>query len=430
MSADYFLNKYEDLKSTWEKRSSSILALQDKAMEKYSALGLPTLKSEHWKYTPIAQRLLPSYETPKFVNVAIKKYKNQITLINGVFDKENTSVFDQGVQVFSLTQETLSPEQAEKIFFRLNCFEDGFEAAGLGLASDLIYINATNKNTLESPLVIQQNYLAQKSSSMSHSNIYIEVEAGASILIILEDEYIRAQEFVSNHQLYLNLGENAHVQLVQLVSGSENYQYIGRIYAQQAKNSSFHATVFTAGGKTLRCSTTVEQRGEAAETEVNGLYLVEGGEHVDHRIQVRHLVPQGQSRQLFKGVLKDSSRAVCNGKIYIAPGAQKVDSSQLNNNLVLSRHAEADSKPELEVYADDVKANHGSAIGRLDEDQLFYLMSRAVDRSMATKILAKGFVDEVLLKVRSNSLRTVAHHWLQQKLQDFQESLERSRSFQ
>ncbi|MCB0406653.1 MAG: SufD family Fe-S cluster assembly protein, partial [Bdellovibrionales bacterium] len=114
----------------------------------------------------------------------------------------------------------------------------------------------------------------------------------------------------------------------------------------------------------------------------------------------------------------------------IAPGAQKVDSSQLNNNLVLSRHAEADSKPELEVYADDVKANHGSAIGRLDEDQLFYLMSRAVDRSMATKILAKGFVDEVLLKVRSNSLRTVAHHWLQQKLQDFQESLENSRSFQ
>ena len=139
---------------------------------------------------------------------------------------------------------------------------------------------------------------------------------------------------------------------------------------------------------------------------------------------MRHLKPHGRSRQLYKGVLKGKSRSVFNGKIYIEKDAQQIDSNQLNNNLILSQGAEADSKPELEVYADDVKANHGSAIGRLDEDQLFYLMSRCLSKAEAVQYLARGFVRDVSLHLQSRALRAEAEKWILTQFSEFQKSIE------
>lgn len=180
----------------------------------------------------------------------------------------------------------------------------------------------------------------------------------------------------------------------------------------------------TASNGLVRQSYTIEQCGENAESSCNGLYLADGVEHSDHRVVMRHLKPNGRSRQLYKGVLKGKARTVFNGKIYIEKDAQKIDSNQLNNNLILSQGAEADSKPELEVYADDVKANHGSSIGRLDEDQLFYLRSRCLSRAEAVQYLARGFVRDVSLQLQSLRLRDAAEIWISKQFGEFQKSIE------
>ena len=174
------------------------------------------------------------------------------------------------------------------------------------------------------------------------------------------------------------------------------------------RDAALNVTQLNAGAAFTRASMTVDIDGEGAEATMLGLTFGRDLQHVDQRVEVNHRAAHTASAQLFKGVLRDRARGILNGKIFIAPGAQKVASSQLNHNLLLTPGAEANTHPELEIYADDVKANHGASIGRLDEDRIFYLMSRGLPRDFARRLLAQAFVADVLMKIPSPTLRDFA----------------------
>jgi Fe-S cluster assembly protein SufD len=266
--------------------------------------------------------------------------------------------------------------------------------------------------------------VAADNLGVCNSWLEIVIEEGAQVQLVESFFQVPGFAVLTNNHVSVKVESNARCEHLRLIFGAEGSQHFGQGFASQGRDSFYSVTTLSASSNLVRQSYIIEQNGENAESVCNGLYLADGSEHSDHRVVIRHLKPHGISRQLYKGVLKGKARTVFNGKIYIEKDAQKIDSNQLNNNLILSPGAEADSKPELEVYADDVKANHGSAIGRLDQDQLFYLMSRCLSRSEAIQYLARGFVQDVSLHLRGKELRAFAEMWIDRQFGEFQKSIE------
>jgi len=190
-----------------------------------------------------------------------------------------------------------------------------------------------------------------------------------------------------------------------VIDDDQSATHIASLEVRQGRDSALHSGAFTLGGGLVRNDLAVTLRGTGADATLDGLYLTAGSQHVDNHLLVRHGAPGGTSRQLYKGILDGSSRAVFNGRIVVDPGAQKTDARQSNRNLLLSAEALVQSNPQLEILADDVRCTHGSTIGRLDEDAVFYLRSRGLDRAAAESLLTWAFATEVVDRIRVPGLR-------------------------
>ncbi len=201
------------------------------------------------------------------------------------------------------------------------------------------------------------------------------------------------------------LGEGAVVDHYVLTEESDAATHISGFHAHQGRDSVLRSHAFTLSGAVIRHDITTTLAGEGADANLNGLYLTHGRQHVDNQLRVHHTRPHCTSHQLYKGVLDDSSKAIFNGRIVVDPGAQKTDAKQSNRNLLLSDTAQAQSNPQLEIYADDVRCTHGSTIGRLDEEAVFYLRSRGIDRASAENLLTYAFAAEIADGVRIGELR-------------------------
>jgi Fe-S cluster assembly protein SufD len=231
--------------------------------------------------------------------------------------------------------------------------------------------------------------------------------------VIIVDELAEAQvieTFVGTDAAYLNaavtevfVGKAAHLTLTKLQIESEKAYHVGGTYVQQAKDARFTHHNFAFGGLLARCDihTDLDQ---ASECELNGLYLGIKRQHIDNHTRINHLKPHAISRQMYKGVLDDRARGVFQGRVIVAEDAQKTDSQMNNRNLLLSDDAEADTKPQLEIYADDVKCGHGVTVGQLDEKSIFYLQSRCVDEETARNMLTFAFANEMVDKIKIKSL--------------------------
>jgi Fe-S cluster assembly protein SufD len=181
--------------------------------------------------------------------------------------------------------------------------------------------------------------------------------------------------------------------------------HIGGVHAAQSRNSRLVTHSIALGALLARNDVTTAFDAEGCDATLNGLYLVGGRQHVDHHTRIDHAKPNGTSREYYRGVLDGASRGVFNGKVIVHPGAQRTDAHQANHNLLLSRDAEVDTKPQLEIYADDVKCSHGATVGQLDDAQIFYLRSRGVDEAMARGLLTYAFARDVIERIRVAPLR-------------------------
>jgi Fe-S cluster assembly protein SufD len=192
--------------------------------------------------------------------------------------------------------------------------------------------------------------------------------------------------------------------------------HIAGIHAAQAHGSRFLSHSIALGAALARNDISTTFDAEHCEATLNGLYVVRGRQHVDHHTRIDHLKPDGTSREYYRGLLDGASRGVFNGKVIVHPQAQRTDAHQINHNLLLSKDAEIDTKPQLEIYADDVKCTHGAAVGQLDDAQLFYLRSRGIDEVTARSLLIYAFARDVIERIRVASLRAVLEHTLLARL--------------
>ena len=226
--------------------------------------------------------------------------------------------------------------------------------------------------------------------------VFIEAGRGSRGVVVQDHVSLSAAPAFTNAVSELHVGVEAELDWVLLQRESDATFHVSLAVALLERDAKLATHTVTLGGRFVRNDLAVTLAGEGAEATLNGLFLGRGERLVDNHSFVDHAVPHGTSRELYKGVLADRSRGVFRGRVLVRPDAQKTDARQSNPNLLLSEDAEIDSKPQLEIFADDVKCSHGSAIGRSDENALFYLRSRGIDEAAARALLVRGFAAEVL----------------------------------
>jgi Fe-S cluster assembly protein SufD len=199
--------------------------------------------------------------------------------------------------------------------------------------------------------------------------------------------------------------ENSHLEFVRVSQHGENSVADHGLVAECGSDSSLSHFELSLGEGLVRNEVQISLTDQGCDLSSYGAYLVGGRAHVDNHTYIAHLAPNSQSRQLYKGIVQDQGRAVFDGRVFIERGADGTNASQLNRNLLLSDLAEVDAKPNLEIYADDVKATHGATIGRLSDEEMFYLQSRGIDKAQAKKILCQGFIEDVVYKIKSEVIR-------------------------
>lgn len=376
--------------------------LQAKGLHELANYGFPSRHDEEWKYTLVDKFLLE-----RFVQQDVKQRTQvvdsglpigiRLTIQNGQIlgDQELVKHLPAGVLVQSLTQALEQhPDKIKPYLGKILRHEHGFQALNTAMLHCGVVIYLPAGVHVEVPLVLS-NWQDQDNQAI-HSRYLIIAEAGSQATII--EEYHGAEQcnYFSNTVTEVYAAANAKLVHYKIQREGRAAYHIGHLSVQQASGSQFDSHSFSLGGKLVRSDISLRLEAENARCLMNGIYAPTEGQHIDHHTTIYHLVPNCQSEQDYKGVLTGRSRAVFNGKVIVAKGAQHSNAKQQNKNLLLSNQAEIDTKPQLEIFADDVICTHGATVGQLDEEALFYLATRGIDRAEASSYLIHAFAADNL----------------------------------
>lgn len=370
------------------------------ALERLQNLDFPTRKSEAWKYTRVGklvgsevQLSSTTPETDRFGIEGLDSYKVIIAngkLVNSDLPAENGVAIKQIEAADALLN---SQADKEEIFTNINTAYD----------HDGVYIHISKNVILDKTIEIINVIDGQATIAQPRKLIVIEPGAEAHLV----DSYYSSESGFSftNGVTEVVVKENAKLHIDKIQYESEDHWNINSEYVYQESNSTFTINTITLNGGTVRNGLNIVVDGQNCETNLNGLYLLKGKQHVDNHTVVDHKQPHCTSSELYKGMIDDSATGVFNGKVFVREDAQKIEAFQQNNNIIMTDTATMNAKPELEIYADDVKCSHGSTTGQFDEEAVFYLRARGIAEETARKLLVAAFADDVLNNITNEAVR-------------------------
>lgn len=390
-----------------------------KAESKFRELGFPTTREENWRYTnvaPIAKLKLQSAAKPASVDrakleaAAFASFPaDRMVFVNGVYAPELLSVAATAgsAQIVSLSMALAKrPAWFETSFGLLAPWkENAFAALNAASLSDGAAILVPKGKKLDRPIHLIFAMSEKTEGAFAAPRVLVVAEEGAAATIVESFVSLEDGATFTNPVAEILVGRNASVRHIRIQRESEKAFQVGTTNASVARDGRYHSTVITMGGALVRNDLAVLLDGEGAECTLDGFYMTRGKQHADNHTTIEHATPHGTSRELYKGLLLGESRAVFHGRIVVQPHAQKTDAQQSNKNLLLSKKAEANTKPQLEIYANDVKCKHGATVGQLDEKAIFYLLSRGIGEEEARGILAHAFADEVIDRIEIPEIR-------------------------
>ena len=411
--------------------SPYINSFRKAAFEKFGKLGIPTKKNEAYKYTNLNiffDHDYKSYFMPVGSDfVKAEEFRCDITdldahgivLLNGFYPTINEKLrqLPSGVWIGSLNEAALKfPELIEKHYGKYAKSEtDGLIDLNTAMASDGVFVYVPEGVALTKPVQVVNLVQSDEDMFNQHRSLII-VEKNAEFSIIICDHTLSPQKFLTNAVTEVFVGENAHFDLIRVQNEHNAACKITNTFIHQEKNSVASSNNMTLHGGLIRNSTYHYLGGEGAESYSYGLFLADKWQHIDNFVNVDHAFPHCTSNQLFKGVLDDMSTGAFNGRILVRPNAQGTLAYQRNNNILLTDDAKMDTKPQLEIFADDVKCSHGATIGQIDGDALFYLQSRGIDKREARLMLMFGFAHEVIQNIKVEALRERMDNLVMQRL--------------
>ncbi len=388
--------------------------LRRNAMGTFERLDFPTMKDEDWHFTNIAPVAEKMFGAPRkgtsLSDDVIARFShgqnwNTVVFVNGRLDRIN--VDSKGIEVSSLASDIAKESEAVKRHLsKLATSESSaFTALNAALATDGVVLRIAADAKVDKPIhflfVCDSN--AEDTAVQTRNLIF--AERHSECMVIESYVTVGGNSYFSNAVTEVFVAEGARLGHYKLQTESRDAFHVGTIQVHQARDSRYESFSFATGAKLSRTNIYTTLAGDAAEAILNGLYMVDGSQHVDHQTRIEHVAPNCPSHELYKGILDGRSHGVFNGKVYVHPEAQKTDGKQSNNNLLLSDGARIDTKPQLEIFADDVKCTHGATVGRLDETALFYMRSRGVGPAQAKRLLTYAFAADVLEKIELEPLR-------------------------
>ena len=399
--------------------------LRQRGRESFAALGLPSRRQEEWRFTRLKGIEDKIFQPPDVVasSIDISPWRLNdaylLVFVDGIYSPDVSEVLDlpDGVVVSNLVLATASESKAvsEHLGSLAGLERHPFAALNTAVVADGAFIHLPAGVELERPIQLVFVSGSEGRSTVSAPRILIVAEA-ASRATVVEQYLGDGGASLSCPVSEIVLAEDAVLDHVVVQEEEISAHHLAVRQVKLATNSRYSAQTVSLGGALARTDIGVVLDGEGAEASLDGLYLVDGAQQADTHLTVRHARPNCNSFQLYKGVLAGSSRAVFNGRIIVDQDAQKTDANQSNRNLLLSDDATVHSNPQLEIFADDVRCTHGSTVGRLDEEAVFYLRSRGIGRDDAIRLLTLAFAGEVLERVPVEELRGRLEHVIAARL--------------
>ncbi|EMR03907.1 Fe-S cluster assembly protein SufD [Cesiribacter andamanensis] len=392
----------------------SLRQIRERGIQAFGNLGLPHPKHEEYRYTPIVKTLEREFAegfSPAPITLSPDEARqfyfeglqaNRLVFINGHFSPEASQILSpEGeirVRPLSEVSEQLQSSVSEPE-------KDGFVALNTAYAEEGALIEIPAKAEVSLPVVL--HFLSDsrqgKTAAMPRNFIRLGRHAKASVVEVYNT--IGESTSFLNALTEVDLADGAQLDYFKIQTEGDHALQVNTTEVQQASNSRFSATTLTLGGRVVRNNLTIAQNGSNCHSDMYGLYMLHGKQHVDNHTLIDHRQPNSTSNELYKGIMDDTSTGVFNGKIWVQQAAQKTNAFQSNKNILLTNGATIYTKPQLEIWADDVKCSHGCTTGQLDDEQVFYLRSRGIEASAARALLLYAFAADIIEHITIEQLK-------------------------
>jgi Fe-S cluster assembly protein SufD len=418
----------EEFKKAESKRQNvdSVLNQKQKdAFQSFEKTGFPSVKNEEWKYTNLSSLLKETFNASPAVSLTQKDIApfiyaieaNNLVFINGIFSKELSTIRSPASELEIAEIKDIDKAITDNYFARKTySSSDGLSLMNTAFAENGLFLSVKKNKSLKYPVVIynftdsrQENMLVQP-----RNLVILEENAHASIVETFHTLGINTSFVNSISELVLK--QDANLDYYKIQDDSENSYHVGSTEILHEAKSISASTTITIGGALVRNNLNISLNAEFCEAHMNGLYMLSGTQHVDNHTIADHAKPNCYSNELYKGIMDDKSTGVFNGKIFVKPDAQKTNAFQSNKNVLLSKEATVNTKPQLEIFADDVKCSHGATTGQLDEESLFYLRSRGIGEAQSKRLLLHAFANDVLERIKIEPLRAILSAKMEERL--------------
>ena len=412
-----YLEIFDQLKTRTAQRPQWLQSLRQKAFARFAEAGFPTTHDEDWRFTNVAAVAgtpfelagLESIKREQLGSFGVSQFACCLVFVNGLLSQElsNVATLPKGVTVDSLAAQLKNdPASIEQHLGRyLNIERDAFAALNTGFIEDGAYIHVPRGVVVETSIYVLYVTVPGSAPTMNHPRNLVVAHENSQVTVV--EDYVSLGEGVtfSNAATELVAGDNANVSHYMIVREGEQAYNFSTLRIQQGRHANVATHSLLLSGGLVRNNVHPVLAGEGSECLINGLFMANGRQHMDNYMLVEHASPHCDSRQFYNGILNGQSHGVFHGRIIVHKDAQKTDAKQTNRNLLLSDDAQIDTKPQLEIYADDVKCTHGATIGQFDDNALFYLRSRGLAEAAARHVLLLAFANECLDRMNSPQLR-------------------------
>jgi Fe-S cluster assembly protein SufD len=411
---------------------SWLKAHRDDALKELAVIDLPNRKQEQWRYTSTENLMKQDFvQGGKTIDKAdadgVRKWFTpeldayQVAFINGRCCPGCCEIkgLSEGVRIGSLRAALTTDEDIISVYLGTiqEKREDLFGLLNQAMINDGLFVHVEAGVRLEKPIEVVYLNTAADASLLAQPRGLVILEQGAEVTLI--EKFVGEADalYFNNNQTEILVHEQAHLNHYRVQDESRKAFHMGGIQLLQHASSNYESFVFSLGGSWARTEINGRYAGEQAKTRLLGLYLVGDQQTNDLHLDITHSLPACHSEETFKGLLYGKGRAVFDGRILVAPDAQKTEAHLSNDNLMLTRESEVDTKPQLEIYADDVKCSHGTTVGQIEEEQVFYLRSRGIEERRARAMLSMGFAGEIVEQLKIEPLREALRATIEQRVQ-------------
>ena len=428
-SIEHFKQHFEQLQSG--NGLNGLGTLQRSAFNDFSKMGIPNAKHEEWKYTRIGSLFNKDYEFPvkpasiseadlNAVRLPGYEESNELFFVNGVYSHSLSTIRSAELVVLPLDEAARSEYKdivANNLGHSGKYLKDGINALNTAFVQGGVYIHVKKGESAEHPVHIYNLTDSRSANIFSQPRSLVHISENANVQIVETYFTIGPGESFTNQVMEIVVEKDATLEYYKIQNDASHTNQVSTTHIRQVGKSSIHAVTISLNGNIIRNNMNVVLDSERSEAHLYGLYFPTGNTHIDNHTVVDNVKPNSFSNELYKGILTGKSSGVFNGKIFVQPDAQKTNAYQSNKNILLSDGASVYAKPQLEIYADDVKCSHGCTVGRLDEEGLFYLRSRGIPLKIARALLVHSFAVDILEHIKPVAIRDYVDQLISERLE-------------